>query len=1151
MKNRELFVRDPATAKLINNGQARIGNGVTAQERETLQRELREELCNFVCEGQYAEGFLRIMESFLSNIGSTNQPAAWVSGFYGSGKSHMLKMLGHLWVNTIFDDGATARSLVPTLPGEVEAALRELDTQAKRAGGLHAALGVLPSGSSESVRLTILGILLRSCGLPEQYRLAKFVLHLKNHGFYDEVVKKVEAAGKQFDRELVDLSVSPVLRKALLETDPGLGSEADVKELVRREFAQPNDIDTGEFLRMAREVLMRDGQLPLTILVLDEVQIFVRNNLDRTRQVVEVAEALAKQMDSRVLVVGAGQSALSTEVPEFGWMRARFTIPVELSDADVENVTRRILLAKRPEKIDGLRQELAKHVGEIERQLAGTAIASRSSDREILADDYPVLPIRRRFWEIVSRAVDPAGTSSMLRTQLRIIHDALHSYAESGVGEVVPADYMFEQLQAAMVQQGVLLRELDERIRNLNDGTEQGQLASRLCSLIFLIRKLPREAGSDSGVRATPEMLADLLVSDLANDGPKLRKQIPELLQKLADDGVLLKDGDEYNLQTRESLEWEKEFRNRMTQLSNNELSVHQKREAYLRTAAQDEVTGVRVQQGIGKVARKLALHFGTEPPPVSSSEIPVWIQDGWNCSEKNVVDAAKAAGTDSPILFVFIPKASADELRQQIVREEAAKGTLDFKGVPTTREGDEARASMATRLSDAERMRKSLIRQIVDGAKVYKGGGTELIQISLNDKVREGANDALDRLFPRFNDADHKNWSVVISRARSGDDTPLSAVDWNGTTESHVVTREVLAKVGSGMTGSDIRKVFGAPPYGWAQDAIDGALIALHAGGHLTARYNHAPLGVGHLDQNKIAKAEFRQETITLTAQDKIKLRGLFQDAGISAKASDDLDAKSTEYLDAMLALAAKAGGAAPLPEPPKTQSIEDLRSMAGNERLAAVLTEAETLKTEAAEWKKSGALAEKRMPAWESLRKLLAVGAGMPELVEVETSRQGIIDGRLLLDASDHVPPLVKKCAQILRDAVTAAHNAFANAHASGLAALEATWEWKKLTADQRTTILDGEGIASVPSLDVGTDDLLVHTLQKTPIDWWNDKTAALPARFQNAAAKAAKLLEPKAQRVILPGRTLHSADDLEAWMSDVRTAIESKLKDGPVII
>ena len=110
------------------------------------------------------------------------------------------------------------------------------------------------------------------------------------------MVTAVEAAGKVFDRELVDLSVSPVIRKALLESDPTLGSDTDVRELIRREFSQPTDIDTAEFLRMTREILTKGGELPLTIVVLDEVQIFVRNNLERTRQVVEVAEALAKQM---------------------------------------------------------------------------------------------------------------------------------------------------------------------------------------------------------------------------------------------------------------------------------------------------------------------------------------------------------------------------------------------------------------------------------------------------------------------------------------------------------------------------------------------------------------------------------------------------------------------------------------------------------------------------------------------------------------------------------------------------------------------------------------------------------------------------------------------------------------------------------------
>lgn len=1141
MKNREIFLRDPATAKLMNNGQARINDGMTPQEWTTL----REELSNFVCEGQYADGMLRIFEAFLGRVGGTDQSGAWVSGFYGSGKSHLLKMIGHLWVNTEFPDGATARSIVPRLPEEIEAALKELDTSGRRAGGRRAAFGALPSGSAESTRLTILGIILRSFGLPEKYSLAKFCLYLKNNGFYDAVKKEVEASGKEFMRELNNLFVSPVLRAALLKADPQLGNADGLRTLLTKEFAQPTDISTAEFLRMTREVLGGKDGLPLTILVLDEVQIYVRNNLERTREVVEVAEALGKQLDSRLLVVAAGQSALSSDVPEFSWMRARFTISVELSDADVENVTRRVLLAKRPEKIEAVRQLLASHAGEIARQLSSTAIATRTEDKDILADDYPILPVRRRFWEHVLRAVDPAGTSAMLRAQLQIIHEALRGLAEQPLGTVVPADFMFEQLQAGMVQQGVLLRELEETIR------KQDRLSSRLCGLIFLIRQLSRNSGADCGVRATSEMLADLLVSDLANDGTKLRKDVPLALQKLVDEGILLKDGEEYNLQTKESQEWDKEFRNRQTQIGSNESVVHQKRDALLQAALQKEINTVRLKQGASNEPRELVLHFAPEPPDATGQNVPVWVRNEWNASQKNMVDAARAAGTDSPILFVFVPKASAQELREQIIRAEAARGTIDGKGVPSTREGEEARSSMSTRLGDAERARDQLIAQVASGAKVYKGGGTELFNLTLAEKVRDGATDALARLFPRFGEADHKGWTSVINRARNGDDSPLRALDFDGATEHHPVCREILSKVGSGIEGRDLRKRFSASPYGWPQDAVDGGIIALHSGAHLLARYNSQALAVGQLDQNKISKTEFRTESIILTGPDKLKLRGLFQDAGISAKASDDLEVKSAEYLALAESLAGKAGGAAPLPEPPKTTKLTDLRARVGNDRLKGLLDQADFLKAEVAKWKKQADLAAKRVPEWDKLQKFLSVGTGVGALAEVEAAAKGILDGRLLLDNSDHVPPMIKQAAHALRTAVTGAHSGFASRHAELLKELEASDAWKKISGQQRISLMGGEGISAVPDLEVGSDEQLLSALQNTPVASWNDKTAALTARSQNAARKAAKLLEPETQYVTLKSDTLRTEAEVKAWLAAQETTLVAKLKEGPVVV
>jgi len=83
MKIKDILLRDPSTHPLVNHGQVRIVNDAGAKE----EAELRGELSSFVCEGQYADGIERILSSFLANLAQTSQKAAWVSGFFGSGKS--------------------------------------------------------------------------------------------------------------------------------------------------------------------------------------------------------------------------------------------------------------------------------------------------------------------------------------------------------------------------------------------------------------------------------------------------------------------------------------------------------------------------------------------------------------------------------------------------------------------------------------------------------------------------------------------------------------------------------------------------------------------------------------------------------------------------------------------------------------------------------------------------------------------------------------------------------------------------------------------------------------------------------------------------------------------------------------------------------
>jgi hypothetical protein len=272
--------------------------------------------------------------------------------------------------------------------------------------------------------------------------------------------------------------------------------------------------------------------------VLDEVQQYIGDSNDRSTLVTEVTEAMSKQLDSHVLVVASGQSAL-TATPKLQKLTDRYTIRIQLSDQDVEAVIRKVLLQKKPASISTVKDFLEKHGGEISRQLQGTRIGETVQDREVIVDDYPVLPVRRRFWEHCFRAVDAAGTHSQLRSQLRIIHDAVARISARGLGATVPGDELFEALAPEMVNTGVLLREINERIINLSkEHTDEGQLARRICGLVFLISRLPREAGADIGVRASKEHIADLLVDDLLADNGKLRSKVETVLEKLASSGT-------------------------------------------------------------------------------------------------------------------------------------------------------------------------------------------------------------------------------------------------------------------------------------------------------------------------------------------------------------------------------------------------------------------------------------------------------------------------------------------------------------------------------------------------------------------------------------------------------------------------------------
>ena len=1144
MKNLEIYQQNPITRKLLNEGVASVNDDKTSQ----ALRVLRYELETFVCDGQYEKGIAHILEVYLKNIGQAQQPAVWVSGFFGSGKSHLVKMLRALWEDTIFEDGATARGIV-NLSQNIKDLLKELTTQSRRHGGLHAVSGTLGAGASGSVRLALLRLIFKSVGLPEQYGVAKFLLWLKAEGIYDIVREHIQNNGYNWEVELDNFYVAEGLHRALVSTKPYVFStEQSCADILINLYPNVSDISSDEMIKTIHSCLRVENKLPLTLIVLDEIQQYLGEDIQRSSELQEMVEACCKNIGSNLLFIGTGQTAV-TGTSNLKRLEGRFTIRVELSDADVDAVIRQVILAKKPDAKASLEEIMNTNLGEISRHLVGTRIGHQNSDLSFFVQDYPILPVRRRFWENTLRVLDQTGTDSQLRNQLSMIHKAIQTNIEDPIGCVVPADYLYFDAADKLLQARVLPRKVYEKTMIWYQGSSDQKLVARACGLVFLINKL---AGSNREIRirATVDTLADLLVTNLLEGSGVIRGKLAGLLEKC---DILMRVGDEYRIQTEESAAWNDEFLRERHNLANQLHRIEEERDSRIRQRLNEVLKGLSPVQGNSKVPRDLFPVYGDRLPPDSQQKLCIWVRDGWNSDENSVRADAKQAGTQSSTVFVFIPKRSADDLRRYLIEYKASNATLETKGVPHTPEGVEARAAMETTKRVSEGKIRELLEDAFTSVKVFQGGGTEILGNDLREMIKEAVDNALQRSYPQFAIADHGGWAKVYEKAHKGAPDALKEVGDEGETAQNPVCKAVLSFIGAGKKGAEIRQQFESSPYGWSKDAIDGSLLVLLVSGLVRGCDERGKTIDGkELERKAIAKTLFKVEAINITTPQRIQIRKLFQKMGLICKTGEE-SVVIPKFLEQLKELARDAGGDPPKPKPVETHFLEEIRLAAGNEQLSLVYHHRDELSQSIDEWKRIGERIKERSPQWLTLKRLLAHSDQLSELEEIRGQVQQIEEQRLLLEDPDLITPLVNHLAQLLRQELNRLNQAYEKAYQAGLQNLEADGNWQSLNSHQQQQLLLDHFLdrANSPQINVQTTEAILTTLDQISLVTIGDRLAALSSRFERVLIEAAKLREPESQFVQIPRRTLKTREDIDQWVNEVKEKLQTAIEKGPVIL
>ena len=135
-------------------------------------------------------------------------------------------MLGALWINLEFDDGATAEGLIRSIPTEARAALRELRANAARLGGIVVGGTTLGRGVHDPVK-AVLNVIFQATGLPggSDMRPALATLWLTDEGILADVRGIL---GGDFARASQRFLLDSSFAAAALKAKPNLAPDLDV-----------------------------------------------------------------------------------------------------------------------------------------------------------------------------------------------------------------------------------------------------------------------------------------------------------------------------------------------------------------------------------------------------------------------------------------------------------------------------------------------------------------------------------------------------------------------------------------------------------------------------------------------------------------------------------------------------------------------------------------------------------------------------------------------------------------------------------------------------------------------------------------------------------------------------------------------------------
>lgn len=534
------------------------------------------ELDEYVLTNEVAKRLDNFLEAYTNYTGANG---VWVSGFFGSGKSHLLKLLALILENRSVDGQHAADIFFPKIPLDdkiLQAKFKKAVAIPSRSilFNIDQKADIISKTQVDALLSVFVKVFNEMCGyFGKVPHIAQFERELDSRGQLQSFKDAYRRIGnKEWERGREQaLLESANITKAYAEAS---GTDAEHAKGILDKYSKQFTLSIEDFGNQVNEWLDKQPDNFRLNFFVDEVGQYVAENTKLMTNLQTVAESLATKCRGRAWVIVTAQEDMSDvlgdmtrqQSNDFSKIQARFANRLKLTSTDVAEVIQKRLLTKNT---DG--EQLLKTIYDQQNNNFKT-LFDFSDDTKNLGNFkslshftycYPFVPYQFPLFQVSIRGIsmhngfEGKANSVGERSMLGVFREVAIAIQHEPVGQLATFDRMFEGIRGAL--KSGLQSAINTAESHLNDA-----YAVRVLKALFLVKYVKE-------FKASLRNLSVLMTERFGEDAATQRNKLQAALNLLEQQTYIQRNGDVYEFLTDEEKDVEQEIKN--TDVENSDIS--------------------------------------------------------------------------------------------------------------------------------------------------------------------------------------------------------------------------------------------------------------------------------------------------------------------------------------------------------------------------------------------------------------------------------------------------------------------------------------------------------------------------------------------------------------------------------------------------